>query len=254
MVPAFFFLLFLSVPSVLLCAPVDVDDASAETPMLLDDIVIPDIQSRNADPCTAWGCKWPKSERFVYVPYNISTAYSEEERNRIIDALKSFNESTCIRFVPRKSSHRDYIHFFSGEGCWSYLGRQKGGQKISLKRKGCFRFGTIQHEILHALGFNHEQSRSDRDEYVWILFKNIEEELHGLTTSTSRWIRIVFNTAFVLKTTGKETASIYNHIYFISFLFLLWHLGIINKYRKKHVWLLKGKKQQNYGLRNSALQ
>ncbi|XP_035991806.1 high choriolytic enzyme 2 isoform X3 [Fundulus heteroclitus] len=179
MVPAFFFLLFLSVPSVLLCAPVDVDDASAETPMLLDDIVIPDIQSRNADPCTAWGCKWPKSERFVYVPYNISTAYSEEERNRIIDALKSFNESTCIRFVPRKSSHRDYIHFFSGEGCWSYLGRQKGGQKISLKRKGCFRFGTIQHEILHALGFNHEQSRSDRDEYVWILFKNIEEGKEG---------------------------------------------------------------------------
>ncbi|XP_035991807.1 high choriolytic enzyme 2 isoform X4 [Fundulus heteroclitus] len=179
MVPAFFFLLFLSVPSVLLCAPVDVDDASAETPMLLDDIVIPDIQSRNADPCTAWGCKWPKSERFVYVPYNISTAYSEKERNRIIDALKSFRKSTCIRFVRRKSSHRDYIHFFSGQGCWSYLGRQKGGQKISLNRKGCFRFGTIQHEILHALGFNHEQVRSDRDKYVRIIFKNIEEGKRG---------------------------------------------------------------------------
>uniref|UniRef100_A0A3Q2PUI3 Metalloendopeptidase n=1 Tax=Fundulus heteroclitus TaxID=8078 RepID=A0A3Q2PUI3_FUNHE len=183
MVPAFFFLLFLSV-IVEICLSRECNiKLYTETPMLLDDIVIPDIQSRNADPCTAWGCKWPKSERFVYVPYNISTAYSEQncekERNRIIDALKSFNESTCIRFVPCKSSHRDYIHFFSGEGCWSYLGRQKGGQKISLKRKGCFRFGTIQHEILHALGFNHEQSRSDRDEYVWILFKNIEEGKEG---------------------------------------------------------------------------
>ncbi|KAM4596427.1 high choriolytic enzyme 2-like [Fundulus diaphanus] len=177
MVPAFLFLLFLSGTSVLLSTAVDNDDddASAETPMLLDDIVIPDIRTRNADPCTATGCKWPKSGRFVFVPYEISSAYSEKERNCIIDALKSFRESTCIRFVPRKSSHRDYIHFFSGRGCWSSLGRQNGGQKISLNRKGCFRFGTIQHEILHALGFNHEQVRSDRDEYVRILFKNIEK-------------------------------------------------------------------------------
>ncbi|KAM4743664.1 low choriolytic enzyme-like [Anableps anableps] len=60
--------------------------------------------------------------------------------------------------------------------CWSYIGRQRGGQKISLQKNGCLHHSTVQHEALHALGFNHEQVRSDRDKYVWILFQNIKNE------------------------------------------------------------------------------
>ncbi len=58
--------------------------------------------------------------------------------------------------------------------CWSYLGRQRGGQAISLQRNGCLYTGTVQHEVLHALGFHHEQVRSDRDRHVRILTENIQ--------------------------------------------------------------------------------
>jgi len=39
---------------------------------------------------------------------------------------------------------------------------------------GCFRLYTIAHEMLHALGFFHMQSASDRDDWVEIVWENIQ--------------------------------------------------------------------------------
>ncbi|KAM7424639.1 hypothetical protein PAMA_000817 [Pampus argenteus] len=141
------------------------------TNLIYDDIV-PNL-SRNADPCTARGCKWPKYGRYVRVPVIISSSYSRNERNFIIRALLTFHQTTCIRFVWRRWWHRNYLYFFSGTGCWSYVGRQRRGQAISLRKNGCLYTKTVQHEVLHALGFHHEQVRSDRDTYVKILTENI---------------------------------------------------------------------------------
>lgn len=57
--------------------------------------------------------------------------------------------------------------------CYSYLGRQSGGQVVSLQRPGCVYHYIVQHELLHALGFHHEQNRSDRDNHIRILYENI---------------------------------------------------------------------------------
>lgn len=57
--------------------------------------------------------------------------------------------------------------------CASLLGRTGDKQVLSLQRYGCVSHGIIQHETLHALGFYHEHTRSDRDQYIKINWDNI---------------------------------------------------------------------------------
>lgn len=58
--------------------------------------------------------------------------------------------------------------------CWSYVGDDGKGQDVSIGA-GCDTKAIVEHELLHALGFYHEQSRSDRDDYVKIWWDQIEE-------------------------------------------------------------------------------
>ena len=58
--------------------------------------------------------------------------------------------------------------------CCSYVGRQscRFEQGITIGRS-CTSLPTIIHEIGHTVGFWHEQSRPDRDEYIRVLHNNI---------------------------------------------------------------------------------
>lgn len=58
--------------------------------------------------------------------------------------------------------------------CWSYVGDDRKGQNVSIGAR-CDTKAIVEHELLHALGFYHEQSRSDRDDYVKIWWDQIEE-------------------------------------------------------------------------------
>ncbi|KAL2088663.1 hypothetical protein ACEWY4_015562 [Coilia grayii] len=148
----------------------------AGEPPLVDDIAMDAEMGRLSDSCVSRGCMWPKSKNGkVHVPYVISNDFSAQEKSVIQRGLDSFTSSTCVRFKPRQSE-RDYIAIYSKNGCYSYIGRRGGEQAVSLSRKGCLHHGTIQHELLHTLGFNHEQTRSDRDKHIRIMWDNILDD------------------------------------------------------------------------------
>lgn len=66
-----------------------------------------------------------------------------------------------------------------GHRCWSYVGRYGGPQILSLqppddKSPNCLGTeGRALHELLHALGIFHEQSRADRDKFITVHLDNV---------------------------------------------------------------------------------
>jgi hypothetical protein len=111
------------------------------------------------------------------VPWEVVPANPWRE-GRIAKALKEISDRTCLQFPPltKVKNTQNWIQFVSKRGCYSYVGKRwwrDGPQDISLG-PGCYSKGIIQHEMLHALGVYHEQSRPDRDKYVEIMWENIE--------------------------------------------------------------------------------
>jgi hypothetical protein len=96
---------------------------------------------------------------------------SVKDKTGIMAAIELLQSRTNVRFIPY-TNQEDAIAFTAGkENCMSALGRIGGIQPIYLEPH-CGKI-EIAHEVMHALGFVHEQSRTDRDQFVNILWENI---------------------------------------------------------------------------------
>ncbi|XP_073514935.1 embryonic protein UVS.2-like [Phyllobates terribilis] len=114
----------------------------------------------------------------VNVPLLIDPMYTTYETRLIKAALEEFSTVCCVRFIDR-TSETSYINITNTPGCWSYIGRNGYAQPVSLQSTKCLGYGVIQHEVMHALSFNHEHTRPDRDNYVDIMWQYISQVNQG---------------------------------------------------------------------------
>lgn len=108
------------------------------------------------------------------IPYEIESNFSGDHRALFKQAMRHWENFTCIKFVEREPEHQHYIVFTERPcGCCSFVGKRgNGAQAISIG-KNCDKFGIVVHELGHVVGFWHEHTRPDRDAHVDIVTHNI---------------------------------------------------------------------------------
>jgi len=102
------------------------------------------------------------------VYYKISDA---AKKNDILNAMSTISATVpSIKFVER-TTQSNYCDFVSSNVNSSYIGMIGGRQPINLFNR---QEHVIIHEILHALGFEHEQTHPERDKYVSLHLENAQ--------------------------------------------------------------------------------
>lgn len=116
---------------------------------------------------------WPQGS----IPFEIDDSIKDNplQVDTIKKVVNSLNEWAKLNIHPRQEGEKNYVLFKRGtQHCYANIGFRLGVTNVSLSA-GCGE-KEIFHEFFHVLGFFHEQNRTDRDNFIQILWENIDEE------------------------------------------------------------------------------
>lgn len=113
--------------------------------------------------------------------YAFDPAVDPARQQAFIQACQAWTASTPLRCQPRMAEP-DYVlvRSHNGEACGgqanvscSFVGKIGGAQDLFVYSTHWNIQSVIQHEIGHAIGMIHEQSRPDRDDFVFVKYGNM---------------------------------------------------------------------------------
>lgn len=110
--------------------------------------------------------QWPGG----IVPYAFNGNVNSTQQQQWIAACQEWEKYANLKFV-RRTNEANYLKVNNSTVNTSFMGKQGGGQTVNIISWD-WKY-IICHEIGHAMGFCHEQCRSDRDTYLTIFTSNI---------------------------------------------------------------------------------
>ncbi|GEM49954.1 M12 family metallopeptidase [Deinococcus cellulosilyticus] len=120
--------------------------------------------------------RWPSGK--IY--YSYDGTLTSTQKNNILTAITDWNSRVSDvkwYYSPAAGDRVVFTKETDPNACGSSsIGKKGGAQQLRLS---CFSKGVIQHEMGHAAGLLHEQSRCDRDSFVTILWANIKSGYSG---------------------------------------------------------------------------
>ncbi|UZO80845.1 M12 family metallopeptidase [Aquimarina sp. ERC-38] len=146
----------------------------------------PDAVNTDKLALASYAVKWSNST-VVYRWGSLNSRLRSETKK----AMNEWSSKTNIRFKER-TNEATYVTIQETtrtcDGCgFATIGSRGSSGTLNLGKNASA--ALIAHEFGHTLGFLHEQTRPDRDDYVKVLFENIQQGKEGNFRKTNSALR-----------------------------------------------------------------